>query len=130
MNCQFLPLSRVLSHSPVLFRAVISAFVYLITCLLCQTQWAIWQPWLWPSVLLERGAFPSAYPAFSSRDSWLEGVRCFRFLGFLPLSGRVSHRGPAFAVEGSRGDCASFSFPEYWHLVGRPYWLALLTFLL
>lgn len=76
-----------LLYSPVLFRTVIPAFVYLITCLLCQTQWAIWQPCWWPSVLLEWGSLPITYLAFSSRDSWLKGVRCFRFLGFLPPLG-------------------------------------------
>lgn len=120
--CQFSPLSPPLSHSLAVFRTVISAFVCLITCLLCQTQWAIWQPWWWPSVLLGWGSFPITYLAFSSRDSRLKGVRCFRFLGFLPLTRWVSHLGPGFEVEASSGDFASlevcFSFPEHWHFLG------------
>lgn len=116
MSCQFSPLSPPLSHSLAVFRTVISAFVCLITCLLCQTQWAIWQPWWWPSVLLGWGSFPITYLAFSSRDSWLKGVRCFGFLGFLPLTRWVSHLGPGFEVEASRGSCAflevSFFIPR------------------
>lgn len=64
---------------------------------LCQTWWGIWRGWHWPSVLLEWGSFSSLTCLSHSRDSWLRGVKCLTFLGFLPstrwVSTQVGHSG-------------------------------------